>query len=317
MLGKSSARKSLEMQLPEDKVYVLKLIAHQKLGAKWIYYRKIKHADKGLSILKEHSLMEQMKATRSALRFTTKTAKKFYNLAYKECLKDIKNYTGLKDEFPPLPEVKEGEEMPSLSSEYDATIISWTPLKFLLPILQLRAKGSATQRHTEGLAAKLFFKVAGYYADPNSWEPYKLNLYLRKIKKSSTHQEVVAALEPLKEDLAKFSDVYEPFKFGKASLSKDIAQDVDAFDDAMAVESFETQLDSLYWYNFIYVAMELFLFRYYLTLISSTASTDAIQYLTTIFEPVLSQAIEIRTVFQGSFETDRTKRAFRLPFKSW
>ncbi|MBU3915620.1 hypothetical protein KKA14_08790, partial [bacterium] len=308
-------QKSLGSQTPEDKVYVLKLIAHQMLGSKWIYYRKIKHGDKGMNVFKKSSMMEQMKATRSALRFTTKNAKKLYRFAYQECIKDIKNCTGLKDGFPELPEVPDGEETPSLTSEFDAVIISWTPIKFLLPVLQLRAKGLATQRHTEGLAAKLFFKVAGYYADPTNWDRYQLNLYVRKIKKNSSYQEISAALQPLKDDLTKFLDVYEPFKFGKASLSKDVTQDVDAFDDAMGVESIESQINSLYWYNFIYEAIELFLFKYYLTLVTSTSSNDAILQLNSIFSPVLMKAIEVRSIFQGSFETDRTKRAFRIPYK--
>ncbi len=315
MLGRSSDPKDLRLQTTEDKIYLLKLVAHQMLGAKWIYYRKIKRGEKGLKILKEKSLMEQMKATRAALKFTTKNAKKLYRLVYQECLKDIKKSTGLSEDFPILPETGEGTEVPSLTSEFDAIIISWTPIKFLLPIQQLRAKGQATQRHTEGLAAKLFFKVVGFYAVPENWDRYKLNLYLRRIKKSSSYQDIVSALEPLKNDLAKFIEIYEPFKFGKASLSKDVAKDTDAFDDAMGVESFESQLNTLYWYNFIYSAMELFLFRYYLTLISSTASADAIQYLTSIFGPALQKAIEIRTVFLGSFETDRTKKTFRIPYR--
>ncbi len=314
MLGKPSI-KPLSLQSPENKVYILKLIAHQKLGSKWIYFRKIKRGDQGLAIFREKSLMEQMKATRAALRFTTKNARKLYRLVYLESLKDIKTYTGLKTEFPELHEDESSDEIMSLNSDHDAVIISWTPIKFLLPVVQLRAKGAATQRHTEGLAAKLFFKVAGYYADPANWDRYKLNLYLRRITKTSSYQEIVSELEPLKSDLEKFVEAYEPFKFGKASLSKDVATDQDAFDDAMGIESFDSQLNTLYWYNFIYLAIEQFLFRYYLTLIVSTVSTDAIRYLTTIFEPVLSKAIENRNVFLGSFETDRTKRAFRVPFQ--
>lgn len=314
MFGNSSIT-AFNLQTPENKVYILKLIAHQKLGAKWIYYRKIKRGDQGLSIFREKSLMEQMKATRAALRFTTKNARKLYRMVYLESIKEIKTFTGIKTEFPELPEGESGEEPLSLNSEHDAVIISWTPIKFLLPILQLRAKGLATQRHTEGLAAKLFFKVAGYYADPTNWDRYKLNLYLRRITKGSTYQEIVSELEPLKNDLDRLVETYEPFKFGKASLSKDVAMDSDAFDDAMGVESYESQLNTLYWYHFIYLAFEQFLFKYYLQLIISTVSQDAIKYLTQIFEPILQKAIETRNVFLGSFETDRTKHSFRVPYQ--
>ena len=314
MFGKSSI-KELIFQSPEEKIYLLKLIAHQRLGSKWIYYRKIKKGDSGLKLFKEASLMEQMKATQAALRFTTKNARKLYRAAYQSTLKEIKAYTGLKTEFPELPDPPEGEALPSLNSTHDAVIITWTPLKFLLPVAQLRAKGLATQRHTEGLAAKLFFKVIGYYTDHRNWDQYKLNLYLRRITGTSSYQEIVKELEPLKSDLEKFMDAYELFKFGKASLSKDIATESDNFDDAMGVESFEAQLENLYWYHFIYAGMELFIFRYYLTLITSTTSADAVRYLTSIFEPVLHKAIENRVVFLGSFETDRSKRSFRVPYQ--
>ena len=98
-------------QSPKEKIYLLKLIAHQKLGAKWIYYRKIKRGDAGLKLFKEASLMEQMKATRAALKFTTKNARKLYRLVYQNTLKEIKTYTGLKTEFPEMPDLSAGVPM--------------------------------------------------------------------------------------------------------------------------------------------------------------------------------------------------------------
>ena len=317
MLNPTSSIKDLKNQSPEDQMYLLKLIAHQMLGAKWMYYRKIKQGDQGMKLFKEASLMEQMKATRSALRFTTKNTKKIYRFAYQECLKEIKKFAGIKEGFPELPEVEEGEELPSLTSEFDAIIISWTPLKFLNPAQKIRDKGAATQRHTEGLIAKLYFKVAAYYASPDNWDTRKLTLYLRNITKESTHQDIVSAFESLKNDLQVLSEVYEPFKFGKASLSKDVASDADSFDDAMSVESFESQIQTLYWHDFIYQAIELFLIRYYLTLITSTASVAAIQYITNIFRPALFKAAENRVLFAGSFETDHSKRTFRVPYQEF
>ena len=317
MLKSNSSIKELKNQSPEDKMYLLKLIAHQMLGAKWMYYRKIKQGDKGIKLFRETSLMEQMKATRSALRFTTKNTKKVYRFAYQECLKEIKKFAGIKEGFPELPETEEGEEIPSLTSEFDAVIISWTPLKFLNPAQKIRDKGAATQRHTEGLIAKLYFKVAAYYAAPENWDTRKLTLYLRNINQNSTHQDIVAAFESLKSDLQILSEVYEPFKFGKASLSKDIASDADSFDDAMSVESFESQIQTLYWHDYIYQAIELFLNRYYLTLITSTASLGAIQYITNIFKPALSKAAENRVLYAGSFETDQSKRTFRVPYQEY
>jgi len=85
----------------------------------------------------------------------------------------------------------------------------------------------------------------------------------------------------------------------------------------MSVESFDSQLQTLYWYDFIYQAMELFLMRYYLTLITATSSLQAIHHITSIFEPALAKAAENRVVFMGSFETDHSKKAFRIAYKEY
>ena len=309
--------KEIEDQTLNEKMYLLKLVATQILGEKWAYYRKIKHAGKGFSFLKEASLMEQMKATQSALKFTSKSAAKEYRTLYTQSLKEISKYCDIKEGFPELPEEEEQSEehsIPSLTAEHDAILIGWTPLKFFLPAKNIRAKGGATERHTEGLIAKLYFKVLGFYVDPSNWDKAKLMLYLRKIKKDSSHSEVVTELEPLKKDLQGVADVYELFKFGKASLSKDTAQEADTFDDAMAVESFDSQIKTLYWYEFIYTAMEMFIYRYFLMLVTSTTSPQAINYLTVIFEPAFKKVIENRNLFLGSFETDRSKLSFRKAY---
>ncbi|MCP4750447.1 MAG: hypothetical protein GY866_06115 [Proteobacteria bacterium] len=314
---KKSAGKKIKQQTIADKMYLLKLIAHQILGQKWIFYKKIRSAGKQGRFFKSKSLTDQMKATQSALRFSTKNATKLYHLAYESSVKEIKTYTGQKEGYPALPEEREDKFLPPLISKHDAVIISWTPVKFLGPTRQIREKGAASQRHTEGLITKLFFKVVGYYATPENWDPNKLTLYLKGINKDSTYQQVVQALDPLKRDLFNFSEHYELFKFGKASLRKDGAQDGDSFDDAFEEESFESQVRTLYWHGFIYQAMESFLFKYYLTLLTATPSPYAVRYLTLIFEPALRHAIEIKHLFQGSFDTDVSKKAFRTPFEKY
>ena len=90
----------------------------------------------------------------------------------------------------------------------------------------------------------------------------------------------------------------------------------------MSDESFESEVRTLYWYSFIYEALEQFIIKYYLTLVTSTASVEAIAYLTNIFEPAIAKAVANRIVFQGSFETDQSKRSFRKPYydyvkKAW
>ncbi len=299
-------------------MYLLKQLAYHMLGPKWKYYRKIKKGNEGLQLLKEKSLMEQMKATQAALRFTSKSAKKNYRNVFQACIKDIRLYTDIpKEELPQLPEAEGGGDPPSLTSRHDEIIISWTPIKFFLPAKQIREKGAATQRHTEGLIAKLFFKVVAFYADSENWDFDKLSFYLLKLNKHSTYQEVSSVLETLKTDLTMFTEAFEPFKFGKASLSKDSSQEDDTFDDAMAVESFDSQVRTLYWYGFIYWATELFLFRYFLTLITSTDCIQAIRYLANIFETAIEKVIENRIMFIGSFEIDRSKKEYRDAYEKY
>lgn len=316
MLDLISSAKNLKDQTPSEKVYILKMIAHQMLGPKWVYFRKIKHAGEGFKLFREKSLMEQMKATQAALRFTSKHARKKYRTIYKETIKEIKVNTGMRSEdFPESPEYDDNNQLPSLTSGHDEVLISWTPLKFFQAVKTIREKGVATQRHSEGLAAKLIFKVVGYYAAPENWDEEKLTFYLRKLDQDSSYQDIASALSPLKEDIQKFVELYELFRFGKATLSKDKSTDEGVFDDTFGVESFEDELRTLYWYHFIYWATELFLFRYFITLVTATDSKIAIKYITQIFEPALIRAIETYSVFLGSFETDRSKKKYRTPYR--
>lgn len=271
-----------------------------------------------MKLLQENSIMSQMKATQAALRFTSRSAKNLYRLIYKNCLNEIRSYTGLSTEhYPQIPDDVDTARPPKIGDAHDAVLIRWTPIKYLLPAKAIRDKGRATQRHSEGLIAKLYFKVVAYYAHSENWESDKLTLYLRKLEQNSTYPEVVSMLKPLKTDLQKFAECYEPFLFGKASLAKDGGSDEDTFDDAMGVESFEEQVETLYWYNYIYQALEQFIFRYYMTLVSSTSSLVAIGYLTQIFEPVFKKVIEVQNIFTGSFETDLAKKPFRVPYKKY
>jgi hypothetical protein len=310
-LKKKKPVKSIREQTPEEQMYLLKVGAHQILGEKWIHYKKIKMAGSSGKLFKSKDLTDEMKATQSALKFTSKNATRLYQVAYQTALGEIKKYTDSTEGFPEL----DADTSAALTSEFDAVIIAYTPIKFLLPAKQIREKGIASERHSEGLVAKLYFKVAAFYTNPLNWNSQTLGFYMSKLDKDSTYQEVVMALEPLKKDLLSFSEQYELFKFGKAALSKDVTSDADAFDDAMADESFEAQVRTLYWHRFIYEALELFLFRYYLTLVTSTASTSAMRYLTAIFEPALKQAIENRMIFAGSFDTDISRRQFQKPFE--
>lgn len=317
MIDFLKTKKPLKDQSPADKMQLIKLVAEEMLGAKWEYYKKIKHADQGFNLLAEPSLMEQMKATQSALRFTSKNARKGFWATFKSTAGEVKSKMGPGAPIPNLPEIPEGQEVPSLSPEMDAFLLSWTPMKFLQNSKLIREKGVATQRHSEGLVAKLMFKLIAYYADLDNWDLGKLCFYAAKLNEQSEYQEISAAFDPLKADLAKFAETYEPFKFGKASLSKDSAKDADSYDDAFGEESFEDQIKTLYLYAFIYEGMEQFLFRYFANLVFTTPNRRAIRYLATIFEPAIQKAIENKNLFWGSFETDRSKRAFAAPFEEY
>ena len=324
MLDIFSSVKEIKGQTGAEKMHVLKMIAYQMLGGKWVYYRKIKRAGQGHTLFREKSIMDQMKATQSALKFTSRSAKNQYRSIYKSCLQDIATHTGQRKEqfpeLPPTPKPSKPNEVvtpPGIDDEHDHIIISWTPLKFLSPARIIRKKGQATQRHSEGLVAKLFFKVLGYYATSENWDPEKLTLYLRHITEKSTFSDVTRALNALKRDLTELTETYDLFKFGTAKLSKDATSDEDAFDDAMGVESADDQVKTLYWYNFIYAGMEAFLFKYYLVLVTSTNSQQAVRYITQLFKPALAKAIEINIVFWGSFETDASKKKFRGPFNAY
>jgi hypothetical protein len=317
MLDLLSSTKLIKDQSATDKIHLLKTIAHQMLGAKWIYYRKIKNAGEGFKLFREKSLMELMKATQAALRFTSRHASKAYRTAYKTCLNEIRKNTIFKpQDFPTLDEGEDRREAPSLGPEHDEVIISWTPLKFLLPARTIREKGVATEPHSEGLVAKLFFKVVGYYAIPENWDREKLTFYLRRIDQNASFQDVSAALAPLKEDLLKFTEAFVPFKFGKAAAARGKTSDDNVFEDDLG-ESFEDQLRTLYWYHFIYWAMKLFLLRYYLIMISSTSSVIAIRMLSRMFKPAILKVIENLIIFEGSLETDQAKKKFRRPYQEY
>lgn len=317
MLDILASTKLIDDQTSAEKIQLLKTIAHQMLGAKWVYYRKIKHASEGFKLFREKSLMEQMKATQAALKFTSRHAKKTYRSTYRNSVNDVRKYTGLKAQsFPELIDVPVGQDPLSIDAEHDEVIISWTPIKFLIPVRTIREKGVATQPHSEGLAAKLFFKVVGYYSLPENWDKEKLTIYLRKLDQDSTFSEVTAALSPLKDDLLKLSECFVPFKFGKASLSKNKASDDHTFDEDLG-ESVSDQLRTLYWYHFIYIGMEYFLLRYYLMMISATSSEIAIRMLSQIFKPAIFKALENRIIFESSLETDRSKRKLRRQYEEY
>jgi len=311
-------QKHLNGQSAADKMNLLRIISARYLNPSWQYYRSIKHTSVGNNLLAQPNLATHMKATRAALTYTSKVTKKAYWASCKSSIGDVKSRGGLKKEaLPEMPAVEEGKGVPSLTAELDAFIIQWTPLKFLSNSKIIREKGQATQRHSEGLVAKLTFKVVGYYADPVNWDIDKLCVYLRKINEETSYAEIVSILEPLKKDLEAFTDSYQAFKFGNASLMKGAASEEEAHDDSFGTESTKDQLKLLYFYHFIYEGIEQFLFKYFALLIFSTPNKQAIRYLSELFEPAIQKAILTKKSFIGGFEFDRNRRALSPLYKTY
>ena len=59
MLDIFSSVKEIEEQSPADKMFLLNLTSQQMLGAKWVYYKKIKQAGEGSSFFKEKLLAKK------------------------------------------------------------------------------------------------------------------------------------------------------------------------------------------------------------------------------------------------------------------
>ncbi|MBT4088336.1 MAG: hypothetical protein HOE30_07570 [Deltaproteobacteria bacterium] len=308
---------AIDDQTTAEKMYLLKTVAQQILGPKWRFFNKIRRTGENL-LQGKTGYSDSLKATRSALRYTAKTAKSAYALAYQASVKDICASTDKKKEdFTGLKTLKVAKNIPTLSDQQDADIISWTPIKFLLPIKRIQEKGLATKRHTEGLAAKLIFKVVAFYAIPENWELNKLTFYLQNLSANSTNNEVHEALNPLKEDLQSFLAVFDTLKFKQSGLKEERSRIESALDINLGIGTTEYQIRILYWYDFIYEAMELFVFRYFLVLVTASPCAFAIRQLAKLMEPVLDKVIENRSLFLCAFETDDAKSQLRKSFEQF
>jgi hypothetical protein len=120
--------RTIQDQTSAEKMYLLKQVAQQILGPKWRFFSKLRQA--GEQLLQKHTRSaDSLNATRSALRYTAKTAKGAYFLAYQSCVKDICAFTEHeKADFPGFKHQEATKEIPTLSDQQDADIITWTPL---------------------------------------------------------------------------------------------------------------------------------------------------------------------------------------------
>ncbi|NQU66200.1 MAG: hypothetical protein HQ517_18220 [SAR324 cluster bacterium] len=299
-------------------MYVLRKTAYRYLGPKWQLFKNIKQGKLRLLRGKNKVYTEYIKTTKAALRNISKVARKAYYEVYQSSLEEIVANTSLyPKDLPEIREIENETDIPSLTAEQDATIISWTPIKFMLPVTQIRKLRRASLNYCENLSAMLIFKVVAYYAVPENWEIEKLVVILNRTSSSSTYEEIVQVLEPFKNDLQTFVSAIEPFKFGQEASSETQSNVEERFLNTIGENSVKSQVNALFWYDFIYEALELFLFRYFITLVTAAKSPKAIQYLSSLLEPVLSKTIDCRVFHLGILEVDDSKRSLRLPFEKY
>ena len=301
-------------QTSGEKMQILAGESRLRLGKRLKFYQKIIEADDSFSFLKRRTLFEQMKATKSALLYTKRNLNKTLRSTYFSATTEVKSRLGSNVELDALPTLEDSKEVPTLSPAFDATIIEWTPLKFILVARQLRDKGRATLRHSEGLITKFLFKVAGFYAYSKNWNFDKLSFYHYKLDHNSDYQEVSETLEPLKKDIEGFLEIYKLLKFGQSEAGE--KGTLDGFDDIIK-ETKEDQIKTLYWHYFIYQGIAHFILKYYMVLVTTAKSFTAIRILSQIFEPIISKSIDVKQVFLGSFETDQNKRKLRVLFGAY
>ena len=314
MLGKAKTTEEAPVFMMREGQTVLHLNreAMQWLGQRYEWYNKIRTAKKGgLKIFKEASLEEQMEATRSALVLVSNTLNTSLMMAYNAVIDAVKN---LKNEPEDWPGKVEGDRAsaPLLTPEQDATVIAWSPVKFLNLAKQVRDKGKGLDFYVDGLVKKTYFKVIGYYSDPRNWDPERMGYFLTGLEPDAGLQEVQGRLGSLKSEMDLFVLSLFPFKFGKVSRRKEAGQK-NAIDDTFDISDDELKRD-LYFQTYLWTGLDRFFFRYYATLLSATENPRALRQISNIFHPVLAKISEINHRFQSSFATEREKLRIRKDF---
>ena len=285
---------------------------HQWLGQRFAWYNKVRTAKKGgLRIFKDPSLEEQMEATRGALNMVTNVLNTNLMMAFNAMVDQVKNVKANPEDWP----VKiEGDRInaPTLTHEQDAGIISWVPLKYLNVVKPIREKGKGVDYYVDGLIKKTYFKIIGFFADPRNWDAEKLGFFFHGLEPDATLQEVQGRLAPLKADADMFALTLFPFRFGKATMRQEAGQK-NTVDESFEISDEELRRD-LYFQSLLWLGLDKFIFRYYLTLLSATDNPRALRQLSLIFNPIIAKIIELNLRFQSSSATEREKIRIRPSF---
>ena len=285
---------------------------HQWLGQRFAWYNKVRTAKKGgLRIFKDPSLEEQMEATRGALNMVTNIMNTNLMMAFNAMVDQVKSVKAEPEDWPAKIE-GDRTDAPTLTHEQDAGIISWVPLKFLNIAKPIRDKGKGVDYYVDGLIKKIYFKIIGFYADPRNWDPEKLGFFFNDLDPDASLQEVQGRLAPLKADADMFALTLFPFRFGKATLRPEAGQK-NTIDENFEISDEELRRD-LYFQSLMWLGLDKFIFRYFLTLLSATDNPRAIRQLSHIFHPIIAKIIELNLRFHSSSATEREKIRIRPAF---
>ena len=103
-----------------------------------------------------------------------------------------------------------------------------------------------------------------------------------------------------------------PFRFGKATMRQEAGQK-NTVDESFEISDEELRRD-LYFQSLLWLGLDKFIFRYYLTLLSATDNPRALRQLSLIFNPIIANIIELNLRFQSSSAPDRAKIRIRPSF---
>ena len=292
--------------------------AYYWLGARYAWYNKIRNADKGglASLFQGQNLEEQMQATRSALTLVTKTLNSGLVLAFNGTVDAVSNAKAAPEGWPEKIDMPDRNNPPSPGDFEDALIVSYAPIKFLNLAKMVRDKGKGIDYYAEGLIKKLTFKVLGYYSDPANWHADRLGYMFTDLTAESELQEINSRLSALKSDLEIFVSALQMFRFGGVHRNRAESGVGNTLEDTYNVTDGEL-ISDLYFQSLLVNGMVSFIFRYYITMLSLAPNPRGVKAIAHLFAPALEKAMELRMVFQGSFNMERDKIRLRQPYQEF
>ena len=295
------------------KVAALNKEGYAWLGERYAWYNKIRTAKKGgLKLLADPSLEEQMEATRSALNLVTRTLNTGLMNAFNATIDSVKNAGAAPEEQWPAKIEGDRSDPPPLSNEQDALVLAWMPLKFANLAKPVRDKGKGLDFYSDGLIKKLYFKVVGFYCDPRNWNKERLGYFLLNMNPEANLQEIQGKLGVLKSEVDQLVNSLAMFRFGRNPRRKDAGQK-NTMEETFEISDKEL-VNDLYLQSLLVHGLEMFIFRYYLTLMECANNSRALRQISLIFHPLLKKMEEIKQRFQGSFLMEREKIRLRKPY---